>query len=85
VLADRCVAGLQADEARTRRYAESSPALATALVPHLGYEEAAAVVRQALAEGRTLREVVLERGLMEATDIDRVLDVDAMTRGGIAT
>jgi len=85
VLADRCVAGLQADEARARRYAESSPALATALVPHLGYEEAAAVVRQALAEGRTLREVVLARGLMEAADIDRVLDVDAMTRGGIAT
>jgi fumarate hydratase class II len=83
-LADRCLAGFEADEDRCRRYAESSPALATALVPHLGYEEAAAVVRQALAEGRTLREVVLQRGLMEGADIDRVLDVDAMTRGGIA-
>ncbi len=84
VLADRCVAEMQADEARCRRYAESSPALATALVPHLGYEEAAAVVRQALAEHRTLRDVVVERGLMAAADVDRVLDVDAMTRGGIA-
>ncbi|HEX7276751.1 MAG TPA: class II fumarate hydratase [Acidimicrobiales bacterium] len=84
VLADRCVAGFQADAARCRRYAESSPALATALVPHIGYEQAAAVVRQALAESRTLREVVLDRGLMAAADIDRVLDVDAMTRGGIA-
>ena len=82
-LADRCLAGFEADEDRCRRYAESSPALATALVPHLGYEQSAAVVRQALAEGRTLREVVLERGLMEGPDIDRVLDVDAMTRGGI--
>ncbi len=82
-LADRCLAGFEADEDRCRRYAESSPALATALVPHLGYEQAAAVVRQALAEGRTLRQVVLERGLMEGPDIDRVLDVDAMTRGGI--
>ncbi len=84
VLADRCVAGLMADADRCRRYAESSPALATVLVPHIGYEQAAAVVRQALAEGRTLREVVLDRGLMAESDIDRVLDVDAMTRGGIA-
>ena len=83
VLADRCVAGLRPDVDRCRRYAESSPALATALVPHLGYEQAAAVVRQALAEGRTLREVVLERGLLAPADVDRVLDVDAMTRGGV--
>ena len=83
VLADRCVAGFEADVDRCRRYAESSPALATALVPHLGYEESAAVVRQALAEGRTLREVVVDRGLMPAADVDRVLDVDAMTRGGV--
>ena len=62
VLADRCVAGFEADVDRCRRYAESSPALATALVPHLGYEAAAAVVRQALAEGRTLREVVARPG-----------------------
>ena len=82
-LADRCLAGLEADEDRCRRYAESSPALATALVPHLGYEKSAAVVRQALAEGRTLREVVVDRGLMDGPEIDRVLDVDAMTRGGI--
>ncbi len=81
VLADRCLAGFQADAERCRRYAESSPALATALVPHLGYEESASVVRQAVAERRTLREVVLERGLMAAADLDRVLDVDAMTRG----
>ena len=83
VLADRCVAGLVADVDRCRRYAESSPALATALVPHLGYEVSAAVVRQALAEGRTLREVVVDRGLMPATDVDRVLNVDAMTKGGV--
>ncbi|MEA2716654.1 MAG: fumarate hydratase, class, partial [Actinomycetota bacterium] len=84
VLADRCLVGFEADDERCRRYAESSPALATALVPHLGYEQAASVVRQAVAEGRTLRDVVLERGLMVAADLDRVLDVDAMTRGGIA-
>ncbi len=83
VLVDRCVDGIEADVERCRRYAESSPALVTALNPHIGYEAAAAVVRQAASEGRTVRDVVLERGLMASDDLDRVLDVDAMTRGGI--
>jgi fumarate hydratase, class II len=83
VLADRCVAGLAADEERCRRNAESSPAVATALAPALGYEVTASVVAEALAEGSTLRQVVLERGLMSEADVDRVLDVEAMTRGGI--
>jgi fumarate hydratase, class II len=83
VLADRCVAGLEADVDRCRRNAESSPAVATALAPALGYEATAAVVVQAVSEGKTLRQVVVERGLMTETDVDRVLDVEAMTRGGV--
>jgi fumarate hydratase class II len=83
LLADRCVAGIEADTARCRANAESSAALATALSPHIGYEEAAAVVRQAAAEGRTLREVVLDRGLLRPGEVDRILDVEAMTRGGV--
>ena len=83
VLADRCVAGLEADVDRCRRNAESSPAVATALAPALGYETTAEVVVQAVAEGKTLRQVVVERGLMSEADVDRVLDVDAMTRGGV--
>jgi fumarate hydratase class II len=55
----------------------------TALNPHIGYEAAVAVVRRAVSEGRTLRQVVLEQGLMREEDLDRVLDVEAMTRGGI--
>jgi fumarate hydratase class II len=83
VLADRCVSGIEADEERSRRYAESSPALATALTPYVGYEEAASVVRQALAEGRPIRDVVVERGLLTPEEVDRALDVEAMTRGGV--
>ena len=83
LLADRCVAGIEADVDRCRANAESSSALATALSPHIGYEEAAAVVRQAAAEGRTLREVVLERHLLRPGEVDRILDVEAMTRGGV--
>ncbi|HEX6595849.1 MAG TPA: class II fumarate hydratase [Acidimicrobiales bacterium] len=81
-LARRCVRGIEADVERCRRFAESSPAIATALAPHLGYDVTASVVHQAMAEGRTLREVVLERGLMDAAALDRALDVAAMTNPG---
>jgi fumarate hydratase class II len=83
LLADRCVAGLEADEERCRAYAESSPAVVTALSPHVGYDEATSVVLEARRTGRRVREVVLERGLLPADELDRVLDVEAMTRGGV--
>jgi fumarate hydratase class II len=83
LLADRCVAGIEADVERCRAYAESSPAIATALNPHIGYEQATEVARIAMAEGKTLRQVVVERGWLDSEAADRVLDVDAMTRGGI--
>jgi fumarate hydratase class II len=83
LFADRCVAGIEADVARCLANAESSPALATALNPHIGYEAAAEVARAALAEGKTLRQVVVERGLLAPDVADRVLDVAAMTRGGV--
>ncbi|MDQ4068815.1 MAG: class II fumarate hydratase [Actinomycetota bacterium] len=83
LLADRCVAGIEANVERCRTFAESSSALATALTPHIGYEEAAAVVHQAMAEGKTLRQVVLDRGLLRPGEVDRILDVEAMTRGGV--
>ncbi|HVL06142.1 MAG TPA: class II fumarate hydratase [Acidimicrobiales bacterium] len=83
LLADRCVAGIEADVDRCRTFAESSSALATALTPHIGYEQAAAVVHQAAAEGKTLRQVVLDQGLLRPGEVDRILDVVAMTRGGV--
>ncbi len=83
VLADRCIAGLEADVERCRTYALSSPAIGTALNPYIGYEEAAKVIKAALAEGKDLRTVVLERGLLGPEEVDRALDVEAMTRGGI--
>ncbi|MPZ26749.1 MAG: aspartate ammonia-lyase [Micromonosporaceae bacterium] len=85
LLADRCVAGLTANEDICRAYAEGSPAIVTPLNRYLGYEEAAAVAKQALATGRPIREVVVDRGhvaggrITEA-ELDRVLDVLRMTR-----
>ena len=62
LLADRCVDGITANVERLREYAESSPAIVTPLNAHLGYEEAASIAKQALAERKTIRQVVIERG-----------------------
>ncbi|MBL8776660.1 MAG: class II fumarate hydratase [Acidimicrobiales bacterium] len=83
VFADKCISGIEADEETCRRYAESSPAIGTSLNPHLGYEVVADVIKASVKEGKTIREVVLERGLMAEADLDRALDVEAMTRGGL--
>ena len=87
LLADRCIAGVEADAERCRVYAESTPALVTALNPYLGYEEAAKVDKQAAAERRPLRDVVLDRGHVAAgrltsEQLDAALDALAMTRPG---
>jgi fumarate hydratase class II len=78
-----CVRGITADEERCRRNAELSLPIVTALVPVIGYDATAEVSKQAMKEGKTAREVVLERGLLDEATVDRVLDVEAMTRGGI--
>jgi len=82
-LADKCVEGIVADEEQCRSYALSSPAVATALNPYIGYEQAAKVVKTALAEGKDLRTVVLDMGLLSEEEVDRALDVLAMTKGGV--
>ena len=85
LLADRCVDGITANVERMREFAESSPAIVTPLNTYLGYEEAASIAKQALAERRTIRSVVLERGHVEAgrltkAQLDEALDVMRMTR-----
>jgi len=83
LLADRCVDGIEADAERCRHYAESSPSIGTSLNSYLGYETAAEVVKEAIRDRRSIRQVVLERGLMTDDELDRVLDVMASTRGGV--
>jgi len=74
VFADACVHGLEADAARCVELVERSLMLVTALNPYLGYDQAASVAKEALATQRTLREVVLDRKLMDAATLDRLLD-----------
>ena len=83
VFATKCIDGIEADAERCRFYAESSPAIGTSLNPYIGYEEVARVIKKAMKENKTLREVILKEGLMDEADVDRALDVVAMTKGGI--
>ncbi len=83
VFADKCIHGIEADEERCYRYAASSPAIVTSLNPLIGYEAAAGVVKRALADGRTIRDVVVEEQLLSAAEADAALDVMAMTKGGV--
>ena len=82
VFADRCVAGIEADVERCRQLAESSPSLGTSLNPYLGYETAAEIVKESARSGRSVRDIVLERGLMTDEQLDKALDVLALTKGG---
>jgi fumarate hydratase, class II len=83
LFADRCVIGIEADVERCRAYAESSPSLGTSLNPYIGYEAAAEVVKESVRTGRSVREIVVERGLLSDEEVDRALDVLGMTEGGI--
>jgi len=85
LLATRCVDGITADAERMRAYAESSPSVVTPLNKYIGYEAAAKVAKQALADGATIRETVIklgyvERGELTEEQLDAALDVESMTR-----
>jgi fumarate hydratase, class II len=85
LLADRTVDGITANVERAREYAESSPSVVTPLNRYIGYENAAAVAKRALAEPKTIREAVLDAGYVDRGDLtleqlDEALDVLRMTR-----
>jgi fumarate hydratase class II len=77
---EKCVVGLEADAAQCEELVNRSLMLVTALNPHIGYDAAAAVAKEALATGKSLREVVLGKGLLDAATLDRVLDPRTMTK-----
>ncbi len=84
LLAERCVDGLEANEGACTAHAEATLATATALNPHIGYDRASEIVKEAAASGRVLREVAREMGVDEET-LERALDLEAMARGGRAS
>jgi aspartate ammonia-lyase len=84
VLRQRTVDGLTVDRERAMDLLERSTATATALSPYIGYAATADIAKESVKTGRPIREIVLERGLLDQTQLDRILSVEAMTRGGVA-
>ena len=80
IFAEKCVDGIQANEEGAERSAESTLAAATALNPHIGYDKAAEIVKEAATSGRMLREVAYEKGVDEET-YNKAMDLRAMARG----
>jgi fumarate hydratase class II len=83
VFADKCIDGIEANVERCKAYAESSPSIGTSLNPYIGYETAAEVIKESVKTGRPIRDIVVGRGLMTDEEVDRALNVIAMTKGGI--
>ena len=78
-LKENCVTGITANRELLAQRVHTSAGLATALNPHIGYENATRVAKEALASGREIREIVLEMGLLSEAEIDAVLKPEALT------
>ncbi len=83
LMAERCVAGIVADEAQCAYWLERSPAIVTALAPRIGYAAAAKLAQEAVKRNVTVRELVEEKGLLPPHELDVMLDLRAMTDLGV--
>jgi fumarate hydratase class II len=77
------IAGFTVNAARLAATLDRNPMLVTALAPVIGYDQAAAIAKRALAEGRPIREVAAEVTGLEPGRLERLLDPAALTRGGM--
>ena len=84
-LGERCVVGITADRERARRFVDESTALVTALNPFIGYARASEIAREALATGRRVYDLVLEKKLMKKEDLDAILKPEVLTRPHFST
>jgi aspartate ammonia-lyase len=83
VFSDRCVTGIEANREQCAYWLERSPALVTALAPAIGYAEAAELAKEAVRRDVSVRQLLAERGLRTREDLERVLDLRAMTEPGV--
>jgi aspartate ammonia-lyase len=74
VFRKKCVEAIAVDEKRCAQYLEKNPALATFLSPHIGYLEASKIAKQALEEGRSVKEIALEKGLLKPEELEKIFD-----------
>jgi len=83
VFAERCVDGIEADRAMAAHWLDRSPALVTALAPKIGYAEAAKLAKEAVEKNLSVRELLMQKGILKGKELDEVLDVRAMTEIGV--
>ena len=83
VFTQKCVKGLKADEKRCREMVEKSLAMVTALSPHIGHDRAAEIAREAYKTGKTVREIAMQRQVLPAKKLEKILDPWKMTEPGI--
>lgn len=81
---DNCVTGITANRERCRDLAENSVGIITALCPHVGYEKAAQLAKQAIETGASVRKLILDEGLLDQEALDKILDPYSMTEPGIS-
>ena len=84
MMADKCVAGIEPNRERCRQMVEKSLAMVTALAPRIGYDEAAALAKEAFDTGRTVRELAEEKKVLPPDELEEVLDPRAQTEGGVS-
>ena len=80
---DNCVSGITANENRCRQLVENSIGIVTAICPHVGYQKSAEIAKEALATGESVRTIILREGLLNAEELDSILDPVHMTEPGI--
>ena len=82
--ARECISGIEADEERSAWLLEQSSAMATPLAPYIGYALAADIAKEAVATGKTIRELVVEKGVFTAEEVEQILDPHELTEPGVA-
>jgi fumarate hydratase class II len=82
ILGEKCVAGITVDKKRALEYAERTLMIVTRLTPRIGYDNAARIAKKAMADNKSLREVVIEEGVLPKDKVDEILDLKKMTKGG---
>jgi len=80
---ESCIKGITANEERCRRYLEESLGLVTVLAPYIGYNASAAIAKESVASGKSIREIVLEQGLMPAEELDEIMQPEHLTEPGL--
>ncbi len=83
IFSDRCVSGITANEERCISYAEGSMSIVTVLNPHIGYERVAEIAREYLDTGKSIRQLILEKGILTPEQVDAIFDLHKLTEPGI--